>query len=1024
MANRFWVGGTDTWDGTAGTKWATTSGGAGGAAVPGAGDDVFFDAASGAVTVTTSGTRVGRSLDFTGFTGTFTMAAALNIGTTTTPGSSKWIILGAGMTWTSAVQQISCRGNLAATNFDLVQNGINMGATTIERNGANGTMRLQGGTIGTLRLVSGATEVASDTTLTNASPFTCVNATTKSIVMTANLITASAVTIGTGTLLTSSGTGKLKLRSTAGSVTHSMSNPGTLPGLQLEPAAAQTATFTGAFTALSFDVDMTVQSNVLYAVATFPASGTVTFTGAFTSSNASFRHMLFASPTPGTATTISAATASLTNTIFRDVTGSGAASWTGTNIGNAQGNSGITFTGAATQFYVGGAGSWNNGADITNWASTSGGTGGTGRLPLPQDNVTFDASSGSGAITVNTPWLGTDLTVSGSCTLNMSAAGAVIPSNPALLGALNATVALGTGNGMLLANRGSQNFASTVATPLVAVGSGVTASPTTVNQTATSIVQQINNIQASTWNQLGFDLTVNVTYVLGFGASAFHNTGAGALFLAGTGALLSDALGVGTALSLAGGGIISVTDTSTTARSITLGNAAGNSHTLSSGFLILAGNSVSLTPTTITPGAGTTFPTIGSLITAGRAQVIFTIAKTYSISAGATIFSSSTIKPAFISSAGGTQAVVTYGGSAGSYTWDFLDVTDHDANGTIPQYSRNGTLSNTTDWNLAVSRTTSDSAPASDVAARQLALPRGTGDSAPASDVAAVSAASIARTVSDAAGGTDVASRQLALARIAADTAPASDVAVGSRGQTRTVSDSAPASDVASRQLALARIAADTAGATDTSTTSHTQTRTLTDAAGGTDVASRLLALARIAADTAPATDVAEMSRGQARFVSDSAPASDVADRQLALFRTPADSAPATDTASGSTPVTRTTSDSAPASDVAARQLALSRLTGDTASAVDSVTISSGSARAAGDAAGGNDVTTRTLFLPRFTTDSAPATDVATWILTGPARPGCADVDFGYPLAIITISQPTATITLAKPTAAVAILEC
>ena len=31
MADRYWVGGTAAWDGTAGTKWALTSGGAGGA---------------------------------------------------------------------------------------------------------------------------------------------------------------------------------------------------------------------------------------------------------------------------------------------------------------------------------------------------------------------------------------------------------------------------------------------------------------------------------------------------------------------------------------------------------------------------------------------------------------------------------------------------------------------------------------------------------------------------------------------------------------------------------------------------------------------------------------------------------------------------------------------------------------------------------------------------------------------------------------------------------------------------------
>jgi len=47
MANRFWVGGDADWDATAGTKWALTSGGAGGQAVPTAADDVFFDANDG-----------------------------------------------------------------------------------------------------------------------------------------------------------------------------------------------------------------------------------------------------------------------------------------------------------------------------------------------------------------------------------------------------------------------------------------------------------------------------------------------------------------------------------------------------------------------------------------------------------------------------------------------------------------------------------------------------------------------------------------------------------------------------------------------------------------------------------------------------------------------------------------------------------------------------------------------------------------------------------------------------------------
>ncbi len=92
MANRFWVGGTANWDGTAGTKWALTSGGAGGQAVPTSADDVFFDAASGAVTCTVSASASCLSLNFTGFTGTFAGTSPVN-----TFGN---VVVATGMTWT------------------------------------------------------------------------------------------------------------------------------------------------------------------------------------------------------------------------------------------------------------------------------------------------------------------------------------------------------------------------------------------------------------------------------------------------------------------------------------------------------------------------------------------------------------------------------------------------------------------------------------------------------------------------------------------------------------------------------------------------------------------------------------------------------------------------------------------------------------------------------------------------------------------------------------------------------------
>jgi hypothetical protein len=71
VANRYWVGGTATWDGTALLKWSTTSGGIGGSAVPTTSDTVFFDANSGANTVTIgAGVATCSNLTMTGFTGT------------------------------------------------------------------------------------------------------------------------------------------------------------------------------------------------------------------------------------------------------------------------------------------------------------------------------------------------------------------------------------------------------------------------------------------------------------------------------------------------------------------------------------------------------------------------------------------------------------------------------------------------------------------------------------------------------------------------------------------------------------------------------------------------------------------------------------------------------------------------------------------------------------------------------------------------------------------------------------------
>ena len=70
MADRYWVGGTGTWDASDTTNWSATSGGAGGASVPVAADRVFFNASSGAGTCTLGADGTCQVINCTGYTGT------------------------------------------------------------------------------------------------------------------------------------------------------------------------------------------------------------------------------------------------------------------------------------------------------------------------------------------------------------------------------------------------------------------------------------------------------------------------------------------------------------------------------------------------------------------------------------------------------------------------------------------------------------------------------------------------------------------------------------------------------------------------------------------------------------------------------------------------------------------------------------------------------------------------------------------------------------------------------------------
>jgi hypothetical protein len=125
-ANRFWVGGTGTWDNLSLLHWSATSGGTGGSTVPGSGDAVIFDALSGGGTVTPNYNISVASVTMGAFTGTLDFSANNNSPTIPTFNISgtgtRTLNMGNG-TWTvnawiaTTITNLSINANLSQLTF-------------------------------------------------------------------------------------------------------------------------------------------------------------------------------------------------------------------------------------------------------------------------------------------------------------------------------------------------------------------------------------------------------------------------------------------------------------------------------------------------------------------------------------------------------------------------------------------------------------------------------------------------------------------------------------------------------------------------------------------------------------------------------------------------------------------------------------------------------------------------------------------------------------------------------------------
>ena len=555
MADRYWVGGTANWDATAGTKWATTSGGAGGASVPTSADDVYFDAASGAVTCTVSTTQNCRGLNFTGFTGTLAGTGSIQAqgnvivasGMTWTLSGTLWILGGVTQTLTTNGKSLTCTVNIdnAATVCNLADALTTTAALTVTR----GTFTTNNYNVTASSIVSSNSNTrtinlgSSTVSVTNTVGFsTSTNLTFNAGTSQINLSAANAILHG--------GTGQtfynVAFTSTAGN-THAINGANTFNNLSV---AGRTS---AGVPALSISADQTI-------------NGTLTLSAG---TNATMRTFVRSNTIGTTRTLTCAAVSSLTDIDFRDIAIAGAAApVSGTRLGDCKGNSGITFDAPKTVYFASATQtSWASGA----WNITPSTVGASiVYFPLAQDTAIFPSSpaypQSGNTVTINAAYnIGTiDMSARTSNTMTLATG----TTTPTIYGNwINGTGTTLTGTGTLtFAGRGSQTITSAGKTFTQAISINSPSGSVTLQDALTSsntTVAPTIAIPNGTFDLNGYNLTQSGNSVQGF---AFQTTTLGVLAL-GSGTFTIAASGSATfnndlGCAVTGTGTISLTSAS------------------------------------------------------------------------------------------------------------------------------------------------------------------------------------------------------------------------------------------------------------------------------------------------------------------------------------------------------------------------------------------------------------------------------------------------------------------------------
>jgi hypothetical protein len=466
--------------------------------------------------------------------------------------------------------------NATTTGNTITTNGISLATVLFNGIGGSWTLGYELITTATLTFTNGTLDTSSSGNYAlTINAFSSSNSNIRTINLNSSTITiATSVTawnMSTSTNATlNAGTSTINLTSSIG--------PGFIGGgltyynVEFSATSQTTVSISGAntFNNLTF-AGRTASAGIN----TFNISANQTINGTFTvgAGTASAYRIGIFSDTLGTPRTLTcAAIAAMSDVDFRDITIAGAAApASGTRLGDAKGNSGITFPAAKTVYYrQTGSANWGT-SGTGSWSATSGGSLDATQFPLAQDTAVFPAATypASGTTTtINTSYqIGTiDMSLRTSNTMTLANLTYAIGIYGNWLNGTGITLS-GTGT-IFFVGRTTQQITSSAKTFTQPIDINTPSGSVTLQDDFTNSATNIVTLTAGTLSLQSFKLETSTfsssnsnTRTIAFGTGDITCTGTGTVWTTAT----------TTNLTTTGTQVVNVTSTGSTAITVNTG---------------------------------------------------------------------------------------------------------------------------------------------------------------------------------------------------------------------------------------------------------------------------------------------------------------------------------------------------------------------------------------------------------------------------------------------------------------------